>query len=228
MNNRRPLGLILVLVPLFLSSVNVAADAQQQKTDKAASPSTDTRFFRKEVRNMPRIPYKPHDNAGPEEIVAPIRARRGGTLLNLDRMLLHSPAYAMGWNGFLRTVRNELSLSPKLRELAVCGVVMLNGAEYGFHHHAPEFVRAGGTEAQVRALRDFEAAANNTALFDAAERAVMQLTVEMTRNVQVSDAAFAAVKAALPDEQQVVELVGVIATYNMVSRFLVALGVEPE
>jgi alkylhydroperoxidase family enzyme len=50
----------------------------------------------------------------------------------------------------------------------------------------------------------------------------------MTRNVQVSEAAFTAVKVALPDEQQVVELVGVIATYNMVTRFLVALGVEPE
>jgi alkylhydroperoxidase family enzyme len=206
----------------------VAAEAQQQKTDQAASPSTDTRFFRKEVSNMPRIAYKPQDNAGPEEVVAPIRARRGGTLLNLDRMLLHSPTYAIGWNDFLRTVRNDLSLSPKLRELAVCGVAVLNGAEYGVHHHAPEFVRAGGTEAQVRALRDFETAANNPALFDAAERAVMQLTVEMTRKVQVSDAAFAAVKAALPDEQQVVELVGVIATYNMVTRFLVALGVEPE
>jgi alkylhydroperoxidase family enzyme len=208
--------------------MNMAADAQQQKTDKAASPSTDTRFFRKEVSNMPRIPYKPYDNAGPEELVAPIRARRGGTLLNLDRMLLHSPAYAIGWNGFLRTVRTELSLPPKLRELTVCGVAVLNGAEYGFHHHAPEFMKAGGTEAQVRALRGFEAAANNTALFDAAERAVMQLTFEMTRNVQVRDTAFAAVKAALPDEQQVVELVSVIATYNMVTRFLVALGVEPE
>jgi alkylhydroperoxidase family enzyme len=32
----------------------------------------------------------------------------------------------------------------------------------------------------------------------------------------------------LPDDRHVVEIVGVIATYNMVSRFLVALGVEPE
>jgi len=50
----------------------------------------------------------------------------------------------------------------------------------------------------------------------------------MTRDVQVSDSTFAAVKAALADAQQVVELVGVIAAYNMVSRFLVALGVTPE
>ena len=65
-------------------------------------------------------------------------------------------------------------------------------------------------------------------MFDSIERAAILLTIEMTRKVEVSDATFAAVRATLPNEQQVVELVGVIATYNMVSRFLVALGVEPE
>ena len=39
---------------------------------------------------------------------------------------------------------------------------------------------------------------------------------------------FAAVHAALPNDQQVVELVAVIAVYNMVARVLVALQVEPE
>ena len=44
------------------------------------------------------IPYRP-DNAlaGPEDLVNAIRARRpGGKLLNLDRMLLNSPAFARG------------------------------------------------------------------------------------------------------------------------------------
>jgi alkylhydroperoxidase family enzyme len=177
---------------------------------------------------MPRIPYKADNDVGPEEIVAPIRARRGGRLLNLDRMLLHSPAFARGWNSFLGAVRNELSLSPKLRELAICGVAVLNGAEYEFHHHLPEFIRAGGTEAQAKALQDFAAAADEAGPFAAAERAVIQLTLEMTLDVEVTDSTFAAVRAALPDDQQVVELVGVIAAYNMVSRFLVALGVTPE
>ena len=36
------------------------------------------------------------------------------------------------------------------------------------------------------------------------------------------------VKAVLANDQHLVELVGVIATYNMVSRYLVALGIEPE
>lgn len=52
---------------------------------------------------MPRIPYADVD-AAPQEVVAPIRARRGGVLLHLDRMLLHSPAYARGWNALLGMV----------------------------------------------------------------------------------------------------------------------------
>jgi alkylhydroperoxidase family enzyme len=36
------------------------------------------------------------------------------------------------------------------------------------------------------------------------------------------------VQSALSDTRLIVELVGVIATYNMVSRFLVALQVELE
>jgi len=177
---------------------------------------------------MPKLPYQPSDLAEPAAIVDAIRARRGGALLNLDRMLLHSPALAKGWNAFLREVRTGLELSPKLRELAMCVVAVLNGAEYEFHHHAPEFVLAGGTDAQVSAMREPDFAAGNAALFDAAERAAIQLTIEMTRQVKVSEETFAAARKALGNDQLMVELVGVIATYNMVSRFLVALGVEPE
>jgi len=176
---------------------------------------------------MARLPYVPADLAEPADVVAAIRARRGGNLLNLDRMLLHSPPLAMGWNAYLRAVRHDLALSPRLRELAMCVVAVLNGAEYEFIHHAPLFQEAGGTHAQVRALRDPDTAERDAALFDAAERAAIALTNEMTRQVRVHDATFAAVREHL-GERETVELVAVIAAYNMVSRFLVALGVEPE
>jgi alkylhydroperoxidase family enzyme len=176
---------------------------------------------------MPRVAGVPHDLQQPQDLLAAMRARRGGELLNLDRMLLHSPPFAAGWNAFLKAVRSDLLLDARLRELAMCAVASLNGAEYEYRHHAPVFVEAGGTPAQVEALRDPPRAVADEALFDAASRAALQLTVEMTRAVQVSDSTFAAVRAHL-DERCTVELVGVIATYNMVSRFLVALGVEPE
>ena len=50
----------------------------------------------------------------------------------------------------------------------------------------------------------------------------------MTRTVEVSDSTFAAVKASLPNDRQVFELIMTIAAYNMVSRILVATGVQPE
>jgi alkylhydroperoxidase family enzyme len=176
-----------------------------------------------------RVPYiGPEQARAEEDLVAQIESRRVGGLLNLDRMLLNSPPFARGWNSHLGAVRAELTLDEKLRELAICGVGILNGAEYEFEQHAPELRRAGGTPAQVHALRQFEAASKDESLFDAVERAVMRLTLEMTRYVRVSDETFASVRSALSDERHVVELVGVIATYNMVSRFLVALEVELE
>ena len=176
---------------------------------------------------MARIPYVSADLAEPREIVDAVRARRGGSLLNLDRMLLHSPELARGWNAHLGAVRTRLSLPASLRELAMCVVAVLNGAEYEFIHHAPLFIEAGGSQAQVDALRDPQRAASDTGLFDARERAALQVAIQMTRSVQVDDTAFEALAARLP-RQALVEFIATVATYNMVSRFLVALGVEPE
>jgi AhpD family alkylhydroperoxidase len=174
---------------------------------------------------MSRVAYSPEDES---ELVASIRARRGGTLLNLDRMLLRSPPFAQGWNAHLGAVRRDLSLSARLRELAVCAVAVLNEADYELQQHAPEFLRAGGTAEQLEELAQLGQAGEEFAAFDATERAVLQLTLEMTRQVRVSEATFDRARAALGDERQIVELVGVVATYNMVSRFLVALDVDLE
>lgn len=108
--------------------------------------------------------------------------------------------------------------------MAICGVAVLKCAEYEFHHHAPEFIKAGGTAAQVDALRNFENAAKLSALFDASERAVIGLTIEMTRAVQVNDSTFAALREALPDDRSRVELVGVIAAYTWCRGFSLPWG----
>lgn len=177
---------------------------------------------------MARIAYRPETLTEPHDIVAPIRARRGGALTLLDRMLLHSPGYAQGWNDLLRQVRQELRLDPKLRETAIVAIAALNEAPFEHQQHAPEYLKAGGTPAQLEMLTRPYAALNDESLFDPAERAVLRLTLEMTRTVRVDDATFTAAAVALGNDQDLVELIGVIATYNMVSRFLVALGVVPE
>ena len=176
---------------------------------------------------MARIPFVPADLKEPKALVDAVRARRGGELIELDRLLLHSPPLTEGWNFHLNQVRTKLSLDPKLRELAMCGVAVINKAEYEYKAHLPLFVKAGGTEAQGKALRNIESAMKDTKLFNELERATIALTYEMTEHVKVSDATFAAAEKALGSHKLLVELVGVIATYNMVSRFLVAFELHP-
>lgn len=177
---------------------------------------------------MPRIPYLPEDIDEPRELVDEIRSRRRNQLLNLDRMLLHSPPFAKGWNGLLREVRGKLTLPARLQEMAICAVAALTCADYEFHHHAPEFLKAGGSEEELAVLRNFTGIGEELLVFSAKERVILNLVTEMTLNVHVEDKTFAAVQRELHDQQQLIELIGVIATYNMVSRYLVALQIEPE
>lgn len=174
------------------------------------------------------VPYQPVDLSEPAELVAAIRQRRGGHFLNLDRMLLHSPPLAQGWNDYLGQVRQHLSLDGKLRELAMCGVAVLNRAEYEFFQHAPVYVREGGTEAELALLRQLGTPDYNPSLWPReVDRLAAELTLQMTRQIEVDDALMRQLQTLLGN-QALVELVGVVAAYNMVSRFLIALHVHPE
>jgi alkylhydroperoxidase family enzyme len=174
-----------------------------------------------------RIPlWTPAEVRRDPGLVAAIEQRRGGRLINLDRMLLWSEPLAQSWNVFLRTLRQELSLSPKLRELAICVVARATGADYEFHHHAPEFEKAGGSATQVAALADPDLAAVS-GLFDELENNVIRYALASTREVKIAEPLFAALARRL-SPIELVELAAVVAGYNMVARFLVALEVPPE
>src|SRR5689334_19152 len=173
---------------------------------------------------MPRIPYAAEDDPRIAPLVASIRARRDGKLINLDRMLLHSPPYAEGWNTLLGAVRRKLELDAQVRELAICTVAKITGAKYEWFQHAPEYLAAGGPQAKLDLLEDVDAAARDPRLADR-EQAAVALAAEMTRRVQVADATLERARKLLGDKQ-LVELVGTIAAYNMVARFLEALGID--
>ncbi|MET0310182.1 MAG: carboxymuconolactone decarboxylase family protein [Sphingomonas sp.] len=177
---------------------------------------------------MPPIPYQ--DEYGPDaaEAVAAIRERRGGRLLNLDRMLLHNPKIAAGWGALMGPIRNSPNVSPRHRELAICAVARINGADYEFRHHTGPWLRDGGTQAQLDALDDVEAASRSLMLFDAAERTVLAFAFESTRNVAISPQTITAMQSHFPDSAAFFELVMIVASYNMVSRVLVGLGIEFE
>lgn len=160
-----------------------------------------------------------------------ILARRGGQFINLDKALLWSEPVARGWNVYLQAVRSELPTSRKLRELGICTVALLTGAEYEYKHHAPDFIAAGGTQAELDALADTlklnPRAASTHAALGAMEKIVTQYAAQMTLDVQVQDEVFAQMQNHFTTTE-LVEITAAIATYNMVARFLVALGVTPE
>ena len=179
-----------------------------------------------------RIPdWTPALKPQPDALVQAIKARRGGELINLDKALLWSEPLARGWNVYLKAVRTELPTSPKLRELAICTVALLTGADYEYHHHAPDFLAAGGTQAELdalgRVLKQNTTPAHAEPGLGAIESIVIQYAAQMTLSVKVDDEVFAALQKHF-DTTQIVELTSAIATYNMVARFLVALGVTPE
>jgi len=171
-------------------------------------------------------PWNPALAPRDTELVHTIESRRGGALLNLDRMLLWSEPLARGWNVYLRALRQELALSPLLRELAICVVAKITGAEYEYYHHAPELKKAGASDAQLGALEDPDAASASD-LFNDLQQAVIRFAIASTREVRIPNVVFDSLKQQM-SETELVELVAVTAAYNMVARFLVALQVTPE
>jgi alkylhydroperoxidase family enzyme len=173
--------------------------------------------------------WTPEQKAQPQELVESIIERRGGALIDLDRALLWSEPLARSWNVYLKGVRTGLGVSRKLRELGICTVALITGARYEYHHHAPDFLSAGGTQEELDALSAYLDWNNNDALqrVGKEEALVVRYAEQMTRNVQVDDALFALLQERF-ETQELVEITASIATYNMVARVLVALGITPE
>ena len=155
-----------------------------------------------------------------------ILKRRGGQYLNLDLALLWSEPLARGWNAYLGAVRREFAVSPRLKEIAICTVARITGADYEFNHHWPEYVKAGGEERLRARILDVDSAATDTEFSDD-ERLAIRYATTMTRDVKVPASLFALLERRF-STTELVELTAAIATYNMVARFLVALEVEDE
>jgi len=155
------------------------------------------------------------------ELEARITAERG-RISPLYQVLLHSTPIAHGWEQMLSAVRNRSSLPAGLRELVILRVAVLNGAPYEFDAHVPHALKAGVAQSTVDAMRQQPLPADLP--LTPAERAALDYTDAMTRDIAVPDALFARVREHFQG-QQLVDLTATAAAYNMVSRFLEALQI---
>ncbi|HEY3151005.1 MAG TPA: carboxymuconolactone decarboxylase family protein [Candidatus Binatia bacterium] len=166
------------------------------------------------------------ENEHPElaDSIAKIKGARGGRLINIYRLMLRSPALANAWFDLNQAVRYGTEIDGQSRELAVIRVAILNDVEYVQRAHGPAYaLKEGLTPEQVDAVANWQP----SKLFTGQQRALLAYTDAMTREIAVADGVFADVRKHFT-ERQVVELTMLIGAYNMLTRFLKALQVDPE
>jgi 4-carboxymuconolactone decarboxylase len=168
-----------------------------------------------------RVPFiQPGTRPELAEIERTILAERGRVSI-LYQALLNSPPVASGWERLLTAVRNQNSLPADLRELMIIRVAVLNGADFELQAHIPHALAAGMAQAKIDALQQ----AVPAAVFTETEQLLIDLTDAMTRHVSVPAAVMERMQA-LFDARGLLDAVATVASYNMVSRLLVALDIR--
>lgn len=157
------------------------------------------------------------------ELIAKLRGGRRGRLINIYKLLLHSPAIAESWFELVGAVRWRTGLDGGLREIVIIRVALLNDVEYVRRAHEPYALEEGLTRAQHEAIADWR----QSALFSDAQRAALAYTDAMTRDVRVRQPVFDELARHFSD-RQIVELTVLIGVYNMHTRLLRALAIGPE
>jgi 4-carboxymuconolactone decarboxylase len=153
-----------------------------------------------------------------------IRSARRGRVINVYRLLLHSPPLAETWFEHNNAVRWHTQIDGRLREIVIVRIGHLNRARYVLGQHVPKLAAAEGvTLEECESLNDWQ----GSRFFDERERAVLAYADAMTHDVQVPDAAFEPLRRHF-DDRAIVELTVLIGTYAMHTRVCEALALDPE
>lgn len=146
--------------------------------------------------------------------------RERGFVPTLYLTAANAPHYLPAFAHMVATTRAESALPTVLKELVVLEIAKLTRAETMWASHLALARSAGLSGATIACLPTWRGQ------IDSAEhRAVLALADEATQNVRVSAETWS-VAAALFDDEQLAELVFVIAFYNMVARILEPLEVD--
>lgn len=171
---------------------------------------------------MTLIPY-PLASDAPDRVAIEeqIRAERGGRLLNLYRMLLHSPPVAEGWLALGTAARYRTQLTGRQRELTICLIALLNDCGYEWDQHASEAIAAGVRPEELAQLGTWR----KSDLFAREDRAVLGYVESVTLAQAVGSPVAEELRLVL-DDRQVLELTAVVGYYTGLARFLIALGID--
>jgi 4-carboxymuconolactone decarboxylase len=173
---------------------------------------------------MARVSYveeKDHPELAAE--IAKIKGGRGA-LINIYKLLLHSPTVALTWFEHIGAIRWKTKLAPRLREIAIVRIAQSARYGYALQQHVPGIAVPDGVSlAECEALKDWRA----SGMFSESERAALAYVDAMIAGPEVPDDVFAAVRKHY-SEREVVELTILVGTYLMHNRVFTALRVDLE
>jgi len=146
-----------------------------------------------------------------------------GRVINLFRVLAHSPKICRDWNRMGTSILLKGELDRKLMELAIIRVGELAQSEYELTAHRALGMQFGLTQEQIDAVLTWK----DATVFDELESLVLQYTDEVALNIRVSDETFTELEKHF-NQREIVELTVTIGFYGMVVRTLEALQVDLE
>lgn len=151
------------------------------------------------------------------------RTSRGLGVLNVFKVMAHTPELMKAWWGMMTVLLTRLELPPRDRELAILRLFQLKGGAYGFAHHVRIGRQVGITDEQIEALPTHA----TSALFDEHDRLVLRYVDAVTRLDDAASSIGEEVKRAI-GERQLVELTFCIANWNLMVFILEPLQIEME
>jgi alkylhydroperoxidase family enzyme len=148
---------------------------------------------------------------------------RGLGVLNIFKVMAHSPQLMDSWWRMMAVLLSRLQLDPRLRELAILRLFQLTGTAYGFAHHVRLGKEAGLTDEEIASMKSYA----NSDRFSALDKLVLQYTDAVTR-LEGEALSLATKLRAHLSEQEIVELTFCIANWNMMAHLLLPLEIELE
>ncbi|RSL54763.1 hypothetical protein CEP53_007335 [Fusarium sp. AF-6] len=146
----------------------------------------------------------------------------------LFRTLLISPPFARGFLSFFTALRTQSTLPADVVELAMSRVGVLTGAAVEWNAHAPMLKKAGVSDEGIETVRTAapgQKGSDGEGGLSIRMWDLMRYVDAVTKDVNVSDEIFEAMRKHLNDDRQVYEFTMIICGYNASSRFFVALDV---
>lgn len=169
---------------------------------------------------MALLPYLDDKDASPD-VLKLLKDRP--VVLNVQRMTANAQRLFVVRSRLSNALFTQITLSAKLRELAILRTAKDCHSVYEWTQHVPAAKHVGVTEEQIAAVENWQSAK----CFSEVERLVLQFTDEVNANVKASRETLEALKQHL-SPSEIIELLIIIGHWRQTASILETTEVDLE